>query len=442
MLRIDFYPDKVYKEAQSLEEKREIKAEVKKFNSLNKPIPNDLLYPRETSIYLYVRLKSKTIKLKIGEKILPKYWNFDTQEAKRAFTGSPELNFRLNTIKSEILKKYRLLLIDNNNVSWNQIEEMVKGVINSNGPILETNDERGFYQIYDEFVEVRKVECSLSTIKKFKTLAVHLKGFEETKRYKISFETITPTFYDRFKSYMILNLKHTNNTIGKYFAALKTFMNWSNERGYHSSLNFQKFKVCNEPGDIIYLTHDELMSILNCDLTNHPVLNKVRDVFCFGCFTGQRYSDIAKLKREDIRGGVWFLKTKKTRDSLEIPLNDFAIEILNKYKDFSSPLPIIANQKMNYYLKDLGKLLDINDITTKTRYSGKEVVEEIKPKYEFISTHTARRTFVTLSLEKGMRPETVMSITGHKDYKTMQRYLKITSKVKVVEMNSVWRKNL
>src|ERR1043165_9790080 len=93
---------------------------------------------------------------------------------------------------------------------------------------------------------------------------------------------------------------------------------------------------------------------------------------------------------------------------------------------------------MNYYLKDLGKLLDINDITTKTRYSGKEAIEDIKPKYEFISTHTARRTFVTLSLEKGMRPETVMSITGHKDYKTLKRYIEITSKVKEMEMKKVW----
>lgn len=182
------------------------------------------------------------------------------------------------------------------------------------------------------------------------------------------------------------------------------------------------------------------MTILNYDLSEHSTLIKVRDIFCFGCFTGQRYSDIARLRREDIRDGIWFLKTKKTKDSLEIPLNDFALEILAKYKTSSSPLPDISNQKMNYYLKDLGKLLDINDVTIKTRYSGKDVIEEIKPKYEFLSTHTARRTFVTLSLEKGMRPETVMSITGHKDYKTMQRYLKITSKVKAIEMDKVWCK--
>ena len=72
------------------------------------------------------------------------------------------------------------------------------------------------------------------------------------------------------------------------------------------------------------------------------------------------------------------------------------------------------------------------------KYSGTKRIEIEKSKYDFISTHTARRTFVTLSLEKGMRPETVMEITGHKDYKTMKKYLKITSKVKTDEMNKVW----
>lgn len=77
----------------------------------------------------------------------------------------------------------------------------------------------------------------------------------------------------------------------------------------------------------------------------------------------------------------------------------------------------MSNQKTNFYLKELGKLLEIDTETTRTRYQGHLAIEEIKPKYAFMSTHTARRTFVTLSLEKGMRPETVMEITGHKDYR-------------------------
>ncbi|GAC1562713.1 MAG: hypothetical protein NVS3B13_36040 [Mucilaginibacter sp.] len=93
-------------------------------------------------------------------------------------------------------------------------------------------------------------------------------------------------------------------------------------------------------------------------------------------------------------------------------------------------------------LKDLGKLAEFNETVQIIKYRGVEKVEFLEPKYKFLSTHTARRTFVTLSLEKGMRPETVMSITGHKDYKTFKKYIKLTDKVKLIEMNNIWSPKL
>lgn len=148
------------------------------------------------------------------------------------------------------------------------------------------------------------------------------------------------------------------------------------------------------------------------------------------------------MTKDDIKQNAWHLRTTKTRDKLEIPLNEFALEILEKYTSQGRMLPTMSNQKINLYLKQLGKLLDINEQTTKTMYRGAEPVVLNKEKWEFISTHTARRTFVTLSLEKGMRPEVLMSITGHKDYKTMKKYLKIVSKVKEAEMNNVWKREV
>ena len=143
------------------------------------------------------------------------------------------------------------------------------------------------------------------------------------------------------------------------------------------------------------------MFIYNYNIQN-KTLASVRDVFCFGCFTGQRFSDISKIKSKDIINDTWHLRTTKTKDRLEIPLNKFALEILAKYASNVSLLPIMSNQKTNLYLKEIGKLLEIDTETTRTRYQGHLAIEEIKPKYAFMSTHTARRTFVTLSLEKGI----------------------------------------
>lgn len=162
--------------------------------------------------------------------------------------------------------------------------------------------------------------------------------------------------------------------------------------------------------------------------------------FLFQCFTGQRFSDIAEIKRDDIKNNSWYLHTYKTKDIIEIPLTELALEILDKYKANEKPLPIISHQKTNQLLKEVCKLAGIDEPITIVRYRGNQRIEINKPKYEFISTHTARRTFVTLSLEKGMKAETIMEITGHKNYKTFKKYLKITSKVKHNEMNKYWKK--
>jgi integrase len=129
----------------------------------------------------------------------------------------------------------------------------------------------------------------------------------------------------------------------------------------------------------------------------------------------------------------------KTDKSYFVPLNGFALTILNKYKDAYRPLPVMSNQKTNDYLKELGKLVEIDEPTSLTKRRGNEKLTNTQPKYEFISTHTARRTFITLSLEKGMRPEVVMRISGHSNYATFKKYIKISEKVAEVEMNDIWQ---
>ena len=186
-----------------------------------------------------------------------------------------------------------------------------------------------------------------------------------------------------------------------------------------------------EDGELIYLSEVELFKIINLEFESEK-LKVVRDNFCFACFTGLRYSDISKLQDENIKEDYIEIKTEKTRAFLRIPLNQHAKAILLKN---GGRLPkLFSNQKTNEYLKDIGKLAEITESILITKYRGIEKVEFSEPKYKFISSHTARRTFVTLCLENGMRPETVMSITGHKDYKTFKKYIKLTDKVKLVEI--------
>jgi integrase len=182
---------------------------------------------------------------------------------------------------------------------------------------------------------------------------------------------------------------------------------------------------------------------------------QVRDAFCFACTTGLRYSDLAQLKREHIKEDEIILTVKKTKERLSIPLTPYSRAILDKYRMLRKPLPIISNQKMNYYLKGwdeknksgkvikkhkgICELAGINEPVEIVRYRGAKREANIYPKYELVGVHTGRKTFATLSLEKGMSAEEVMSITGHKDYKSFKRYVKITEQRKKVVMLKAWR---
>jgi len=184
------------------------------------------------------------------------------------------------------------------------------------------------------------------------------------------------------------------------------------------------------------------MTMFHLELTFGSPLSNVRDVFCFGCFTGQRFSDIAGLKHADIKKDIWVLYQQKGKETVknEVPLTDMTLEILRKYKDAGKPLPVISNQKTNEHLKDLGELAGLTEEVKVVRYRGNEQVVIREPKYKRLGTHTARRTFTTLSLEMGMRPETVMKITGHTDYKTMKRYIAVTEKMKATELRLAWNR--
>jgi integrase len=229
-----------------------------------------------------------------------------------------------------------------------------------------------------------------------------------------------------------------NNTANKNIAFLKSFLIWANLNSYADNQSYKSFKVKSESNEVIYLTEEELMCLYNFDAKGNDRLERVRDIFVFQCFTGVRYSDLLKISRDDISAATWSIRTKKTHQMIEIPLSSYAISILARYSDFPTPLPVISNQKMNKYVKELCELAEIDAVVKTVKYQGTERIEHTYKKYEVVGTHTARRTFISLSLQKGMKPEVIMSITGHTDYKMMRKYLKIADEHKREEMDKVW----
>jgi integrase len=191
--------------------------------------------------------------------------------------------------------------------------------------------------------------------------------------------------------------------------------------------------------EVIYLEWEELLELYSFKFSeNKPSLPAVRDVFCFCCFTGLRYSDVAKLKKSDIKKNHITVVTQKTIDSLIIELNDYSRAILAKYENVGLPndkaLPVISNVKMNEHLKEMGKITGLNSSQRIIYFKGSQRYEEVLPKYALLTTHCGRRTFVVNGLRLGIPAEVIMKWTGHSDYKAMKPYVKIVDKLKVSEM--------
>jgi len=194
------------------------------------------------------------------------------------------------------------------------------------------------------------------------------------------------------------------------------------------------------PKKVIFLTWEELNKLKNYQIPEtKQYLERVRDVFLFCCFTGLRYSDVHNLKKSDIRDGFIEITTVKTAERLIIELNNHSKAILDKYKDVEfeghKALPVISNQKMNDYLKELGELAEINEPVSETYYKGSRRIDTITPKYALLGTHAGRRTFICNALALGIPAQVVMKWTGHSDYKAMKPYIDIADDVKANAMN-------
>lgn len=192
--------------------------------------------------------------------------------------------------------------------------------------------------------------------------------------------------------------------------------------------------------EVIHLTWDELMNLYNFKLPEtKQYLERVWDVFCFECFTSLRYSDVANLCRSDIKENHISIITQKTSDGLRIELNKYSRAILDKYKDFHFPggkaLPVISNVRMNIYLKELGELAGLNEPQRVVYFMGNERKEEVYKKWEVLTTHCGRRTFIVNALYLGIPAEVVMKWTGHSNYSAMKPYIKIVDELKEQEMN-------
>ena len=394
-------------------------------------------------IRMRVIFASHRIEFTTGYRIDAAKWDADKQRVKNGCTNklkqsASDINtdlLRYYTIMQEVFKEYEVKDIM---PTPQEIKEAFNNKVN---PTEEPQEiQKGFWEIFNEFVS----ECGKqnnwtdSTYEKFAAVKNHIKEFKTEPTFVYFDEDGLNNYVDFLRKTKDMR----NSTIGKQLGFLKWFIRWAFKKGYHQNIAFETFKpkLKNTPKKVIFLTWDELNKLKACNIPqNKQYLERVRDVFLFCCFTGLRYSDVYNLRTSDVKADHIEITTVKTADSLVIELNNHSKAILEKYKDVhfegNKVLPVISNQKMNDYLKELGELAEINEPIRETYYKGNQRIDEVTPKYALLGTHAGRRTFICNALALGIPAQVVMKWTGHSDYKAMKPYIDIADDIKANAMS-------
>ena len=389
-----------------------------------------------------------------GFSISPEKWNADTQKVKNKYSnasGQPYtlINSRLSDIEAYFAKIEAQCKLDKT-VRVN-IKELFAERYGRKKD--EPKEEKSFFEYMAEFTAEMGKEnnWTIAVYDKFKALENHLRAFNENLTFDDLGKDGLNDFVDYLHSVLVAGKLYKdrdtrvfgmrNSTIKKQMGFLKWFLRWAVNKGYATETAFQTFapKLKKTETQVVFLEWEELMTIYNYAIPEQKkYLDRVRDVFCFQCFTSLRYSDVANLKKSDIHENLIRIVTVKTADAITIDLNDYSRTILNKYANDVYPnnkaLPVVSNQRMNEYLKELGELCGIDTPVTITYYKGNDRYDEVYPKYGLIGTHTGRRTFISNALMMGIPPQVVMKWTGHSDYKAMKPYIDIADKAKAEEM--------
>lgn len=391
---------------------------------------------KELQIFLYLRYSGKTIKIYLERKCAQKQWDSQKQRVNPTYykSGAIELNKYFDNVYYGAGKIFE----ENNNngieTTKNHLKELIDKLNNRESSV---HPSITFENAFEEFIKNSSVTKQESTVKQYRNTLNHLQNFSRIRGITLSFQKIDLEFQDCLKEYFIRDLRLAHNTVAKNIKNLKTFLNYSTDREYNRTLMYKKFDDSEKPTEIYTLTIDELMKIFSHKFEEDR-LEKVKDVFCFSCFTGLRFSDVIGLKRENIFESQIRITIKKTQETTIIPLNEYSLSILNKYAADESPLPVISSQKTNEYLKEIGKLLKINEPVRIIKYIGNEVLQEVVPKHEVLTFHIARKTFITSSLVLGMNERLVRDFSGHKKDESFRRYVKFADSFRDKMMNEIW----
>lgn len=366
-------------------------------------------------IYLKLTVDGSPKELSAKRKCLPADWNAASGRVIGKKESVRELNHYLDSLEQKVYQAKRKLIDSDHEITVAAIKSVLTGADENKVMILQV-----FKDHNEQMKALEGIEFAANTVNRYETTLSHVRAFIKWK-YLVDDLDIKKLDYDfiaQFCFWFKSVQKCNHNSTMKYLSNFKKIVLTCVKKRQLATDPFCDFKFSKKPVEKIALTDEELKKIREKHFSLDR-LDHVRDIFLFSCYTGLSYADVEKLKHSEIvKGmdqGLWiFTNRQKTNSSTRVPLLPEASLIIEKYK--SNPkclysglaLPVLSNQKMNSYLKEIASIAGIS---------------------KDLTFHIARHTFATtITLNHGVPIETVSKMLGHSNIKQTQHYAKLTDK--------------
>jgi site-specific recombinase XerD len=365
-------------------------------------------------IYIRITVNGQRLEQSIQRYVQAAQWSAAAGRMKGNNDQVRQVNLYLDTLTTKVLRLEREIIMDGQTVTFDNFREKWLGITEAPRMLIEV-----FHQHNDQMASLVKAgkDYCAATLIRYNTSRDHTKAFLQWKYGldDIDIKRLNYEFVSDLEFWLKTERHCAHNTTMKYISNLKKIVNNCLRKGWLLKDPFLGFKMTRQEVEKEALTEQDLKKI---ELKVFPVdrLNFVKDIFLFSCFTGLAYADVKKLKRNEIEPGIdgsyWILTSRqKTNTKSRIPLLPPALSIIEKYKDYppccysGHVLPVMSNQRMNSYLKEIADLCGIR---------------------KNLTFHIARHTFATtITLSNGVPIESVSKMLGHRNLKTTQHYAKV-----------------
>ena len=416
---------------------------------------------KEYSIHLILKDgREKTLKKSTGFKIVGKHWD-KIKQCPIAESKTGERNYylirrKLPQLKTKLLDAVTLAKSEGVDLNSNWLSKEIDVFFGRSEPDIDFKYLTDYANHFIDRLPYRiqkngTTGVSTATGKQYQTTLNKILAYEKKKGKRFKIYDINLKFHNDFIHYLNKEQNLNLNTIGKYLKCLKTILKSAKQYGINTNPEFENdgFRSTKEKTYFVTLNESEIDAIFNLDLSNKPYLDNARNWLIIGVWTGARVSDLLNFTTENINNGFLEYTAQKTKQKIMLPVHWQVQSIIDRN---NGQLPHkISNQRYNDWIKKVCELAEINKlekgaiyITDPNRKDKKIKTPQRKvigqyPKWQMVSTHTARRSFATNHYGKLPTP-VIMSATGHTTEKMLLAYIGKTAKDNAIVLQDFWKK--